>query len=230
MDLYEFVSTSEPSSIYLYVCILIISYIYFKDKSVSTSIITGIFVGITVIVYYYQKSKTEKLNESQQYEEKLKYIKPQLFDFNSYRMLNEKYEDIVKFLFSIQDLYAYNPLAYEEMVDNINMFLEQYTYINISSFRCDYRYDNLVKYKLASLNALHSIIIDAPYFKTLADKITRSHKRLNTILTKYCNLAYEICLKNKYDNGLNVSSKFTYNGPIPYHSYNEENLYSYKFY
>jgi len=137
--------------------------------------------------------------------------------------------DMIDFLFSIQDLYVHNPLAYEEMVDNIDAFFTIYQHILDNSIYKAQMYDIVVSKKQNAVNSLHSMIYNLPTNSIVTDKYNRAHRRLETILTKYINIAHDEVQKDLKRNGYNVDSKITYVGPKESNVFSEKD-YSYEIY
>ena len=96
-----------------------------------------------------------------------------------------KYEDLVNYLFSIQDLYVYNPLAYEETISEIDIFLDCYEEVQLNGAIAGQQYYDMRLHKRYALNALHSIIHNMPHNINLTKKLNDSMLQLESILNVY---------------------------------------------
>ncbi len=170
-----------------------------------------------------EEEEEKEEEEDKNYETKLENIVPNVDDIGK--------DDVIDFLFSIQEMYEYNPLSYEEMIDYIKAFLTIYDIIFDGPARfSDYYYQIAESNKINAVNSLHSIIHKLPTDnKSLMDKHTRAHKRLETILTYYLNELYDKCQDNLLKNGYSVYTRAINLGPKEYNTYDDKD-YSYQFY
>jgi hypothetical protein len=136
---------------------------------------------------------------------------------------------IIDFLFTVQDFYAYNPAAYEEMVDNLKSFFQLNKDIFLEKKMYTYYYQIALSKKNNALNAFQSLIYKLPTEPEFTDKFNRAHVRLETILNKYMNDLYDKCQKNIKQNGINNITRPLDKGPTGHNVYNDE-MYSYEFY
>jgi len=124
------------------------------------------------------------------YNTQLDYIKP-IANLKVYIKSDERFID---FFFSIQDLYKFNPQAYEEMIDNLNAFLYLRNQIFVDPLMCNYYYQIADSKKANMLNSLHSIIYNLSNNQLYTNKLTRAHKRLETLLNIEINKMYLRCV------------------------------------
>ena len=73
------------------------------------------------------------------------------------------------------------------------------------------------------------MIFTLPTDKIMTDKFNRSHKRLNTLLTKYLDEMYGICKLSLIRNGYSTYRLALNTGPEEYNKYDNKD-YTYKFY
>lgn len=151
---------------------------------------------------------------------------------------SKDYEEIVNYIFSIQEFYAYNPQAYEEIIKNIDIFFDCYEETNLDNSMASIRYNDMIMYKRNALNALHSIIFHIESSVTLTNKLNNSLKMLEILLNTYIDKVYRTNDLYIYSNGYNVNTKtinkshiiprntFTMTGD----DYTGPELYSYEFY
>lgn len=208
--------------LFLYIAIIFLALLYFRRKLIGLNIIFALGVGCIIIWYIYDKNQTTLQLEETQMEAKREAITPHLKE-------TREFDDVVDFVFSIQDLYHYNPKAYEEMIDNIDNFFKVYNIIQIGTRRCDDYYTIADSKRSNAVNALHSMIYELPTSPELNDKHIRAHKRLETLLNKYQNELYDICQRDLLKRGRDVNRRHILTGPKPANRYSEEDF-TYQFY
>lgn len=190
--------------------------------SIGLNIILGLILAVVTILYLYEKETTAIELEKEQYEEKLESINPSPKNITGDN-------DLINFLFSVQDFYVFNPPAFEEVIDNIDSFKSLYEDVFADAELCNYYYQILDSKKSNALNAFHSIIFTLPNNQVFTEKFDRAHKRLETILNKYLNEAYDQCSFNLYKNGRDTLKRQILKGPREYNHYFDEEF-TYQFY
>lgn len=221
MSIFSLIDSFDNKSLFVYIVIILVLIFYFKNKSIRLNIILALVIGIIIILYLNDAKTLKNDREQKQQEHKLSVIKPPP------KNIKDK-DDIIDLLFSIQDLYPYNPEVYEEMVDNIDAFIALYNIIKTDQSYCEYYYQIADSKKSNAINALHSIIFSLPNNKIIEDKLTRAYKRLDTILTKYINELYKVCINDLVTKGFDTTRKLINTGPREYNNYMEKD-YSYQF-
>lgn len=219
-NIYDIIHHMNSPTVFKYIVILIATYFLFKHKSVSLAVILGLVIGVIVVYYLYVKSESTVSDRLQEHKLKVEHILPEPEKIKS----NER---LVDFLFSIQDMYQYNPQAYEEMMDNIEAFLTIYDTIMKGVRLYDYYYGVAVDKKENAVNALQSIIYKLPSSKALMNKHMRSHKRLETILTDIINEMYDKCKEYRIRYGTTIHNKVLLDNPKPYNNYEEGDNYQF---
>lgn len=132
-----------------------------------------------------------------------------------------KYDNMVNFLFSIQDFYIYNPQAYEDMIEQIDYFFRLYEdIINNNQFAGEH-YELLEGCKRNALNSLQSLVHTISPNKEIDDKLDNSLKILNILLQKYINDIKKINDIYIYENGIKPNTKIIYIGPTPINIYDK---------
>ncbi len=222
MDIYNIINKFDNKTLLRNIAIILFFIWIFSKICIGLNVVFGIFLAIVVIAYLYSKQETEQVIEADQFETKLSTIKPTLIS-------GRQNEDIVDFLFSIQDFYIYNPQTYEEMIDNINAFYTVYdSLLNDEKF-ANYYYQIAESKKLNALNLLQSFIHNLPNEKLYTDKLDRAHERLETILNVYLNHLYDACDHNLIKNGYNYLTRHINVGPKEANTY-DDTKYSFQFY
>lgn len=196
MGIYTILKDLNNRYTFFYIAIIVILLFIFRNVHIGLNILFAIAIALVLIIYNYDKSITTFQIEEEEKREKLDNIQP--------RPLHIKgHDDILNLFFSIQDFYHHNPQAYEETIDNVDAFLTIYDIVFKNTPFCEYNYQIAESKKNNALNALHSIIFSLPDNKLVIDKLTRAHKRLETILNIYLNELYDKChhtlIKNGYD-------------------------------
>lgn len=238
MNLYTWLQSLDNKTLITYICIISCSLILFH----RCSIILALAIAAIIILYLEGKREYQEEIEEEIVEEEIveKQINEDIEKFKKDHIhpppttFGDK-KDLIDFFFSIQDLYQYNPQAYEETINNIESFFSLYNIVCAGSTGldfCEYYYTIAESKRRNSLNSLHSIIHNLPQnasHPALTDKLNRAHQRLNTIMTKYINQLYDMCKKDLLKNGYTVFRRPINRGPKEYNIYNDE-MFSYDFY
>lgn len=140
-------------------------------------------------------------------------------------------KDIIDFIFSIQDLYAYSPLQYRETIDKIKLFFSLYDTCFIDNSLSNTYYDNMKLYKRDGLNALISMIFSIPDDQMVRAKVNNAVVVLDAILTKYLDQISYLIDNEIYKNGYNINTKIIDYGPCASNEYDDIfKPYSYEIY
>ena len=141
-----------------------------------------IFIIISLVIYilhYFTKSN--------------KFEQTQIFNVPH---VNDKYQDINDFLYSIQEFYYVNPQAFEEMLDSINTIMQIKNKFDITIKNCTKYYIIAHNSKRNCINSLHSIIYNLSANRSITYKLSNSLKVLEQILNKYLYEMLDICKHN----------------------------------
>jgi len=222
MGVFTFIDSIQNKDIFNYIVILLISVFIFLRLTIGLNIFLALILGTLIILYLNEKKDVEIKTEEAQ--NKLKYdtIKPKLD-------IVPPDNTIIDFLFSVQDFYVYNPMAYEEMVDNLKSFFQLNQDIFEEKQMYTYFYQIAESKKNNAINAFQSIIFKLPTEKAFTDKFNRAHVRLETILNKYMNDIYDKCQSNIIKDGRNTITRPIRKGPVGHNVYDDEKF-SYQFY
>ena len=208
----------ENSSInikYIFIVVPIILIFLFTKVNVKLNILVALLFSILIILYINYKNQKEQKDIEDIYSIKKESLKPQSATIN-------KYNDFVDFLFSIQDLYAYNPPAYEYVIENLEVFLQLYDDAKIAHELAGLNYGLADRRRQLALNNLHSIIYTLPTSSILIAKLNTAIFKLDDMLEKMLHDLY-IINKNYIDkNGYTSGSIVTQQGPIPENYYEKE--------
>jgi len=206
MSVYLFLESLDNQTLFLYIIIFIVCLYFFMSKNIGLNVIFGIGVAFVVVSYLYEKKITSV--EIKEKQDKVKYdtIRPK-------KEILKEDPEMVDFVFSVQDFYAFNPSAFEEFIDNLESVMKLHDNMLLGSNDCDQYYTVLDGKVNNCLNAFHSIIHRLPESGVVTEKFNRAHQRLNTLLTKYLNDAHNVCNTKIINEGLNIRSRLISTGP-----------------
>ena len=207
--------------IFIYTCIFITVIFIFSLKTITLNIFYGTLIASSIIYYMHNKlnAHTEHVNNI---------IGAKLLEISDTadtNILNKS--ELVNFLYSIKDLYYYNPSAYSEMIDALNNFTETYKIIQEDNTTAGIYFDHAVTYKNKSLNALHSLILSIDN-KDVIGKINTATYILEDILLVYLNDIHHTNAENIHNTGYTNQTKIINTGPQPVNSHsidsNDDNI------
>jgi hypothetical protein len=229
MGIYTIVESTDKKTIFYYCIIIIFSIYFFRSKNIGLNVILALFLGTVIISYIHERS--EIINDTEQKERKLKIntIKPPTKYF-------ENKDDVINFFFSVQDFYHLNPQVYEDVIDNVDAFLNIHRILNIGTDYSEDYYQIAKDKKSEALNSFQALIYSLPDNTIILEKHERANKRLETILNKYLNEMYDICGDYIIKHGYNIYRHPINIGPDGYNKEVDEEYvkvqkdFSYKFY
>lgn len=217
--MYNILEDIDKKTLFHYVVLFIIIIYFFSFLKIGLNIIFG-FVIALMIISFIRNIKKAKQNEEKEilsYEKKYVFPKSAFFD---------SYDDITKYLFSIQDFYIINPQAYEELIQNLEFFFRTYEESNNNREKIGYNHNLMTIYKSNSVNALHSIIHTLPNNKDYTEKLNDAIVKLNEILEGYLIKTEKMHEEYVFDNGYNNKTKLIYKHKIPYNNFDNTERYS----
>ena len=201
-------------TIFNYIIVIIICIIIFRKYDIQLNFLFGLFVAYLIIDYYYKIDLKEDLKNKEIFEEKKKSLLPKTKKL-------EKYQDIVNYLYSIQELYYDNPETYINFIESIEMFFKYYEQVKIDKKLSGVNFELMERKKQLSLNFLSSFMINLKTNKSLYIKLERSLDELENILLKYHNETYNSYLDNLHEEGYNVNTKLIDLGPKSLNEYDD---------
>jgi hypothetical protein len=206
MGIYNEIDQLNAQVLFRYIIVLLFNIYFFSKINIKLNALMALIIGSFIVIYLNDRRKSTIGELEEQHQAKVNVIKPDPIKFKDK-------EDVVDFIFSIQDLYAYNPQAYEEMIDNINSFFTLYEIIQIGVINCEEFFALAENKKQNAMNSLHSITFSLPTSKKLTDKLNNSHKKLDEVLKVYLNDIYNICRRELYREGYDITRKLIDTGP-----------------
>lgn len=186
---------------FIYIIILLI--LLLINKTVLGIIL--FVTGVLCIVYYYYTLNPDIILENDKYEK----IKPKP---------ENKYTDIINFLFSVQELHSYNEQVFENIVDKLDKFVSLYETILLNKDNTNTHYDLMNRTKYDILNDFHTLVISLPSDPNIINKHKKAVNILEDILNKYLGHILYLHKKNLYINGYTTRYKEIINGPVE-HNY-----------
>lgn len=223
-ELYKYIDTWDGKMLFTYISIFLFVLWYFSTKKIGTNFLVSLIVAAFVINYFNHKTITSVDSKKDIIKLKKEHIKPKTKN-------GFKHHDVVNFLFSVQDLYHYNPLQYEHMVKYVDEFFEMYTICFVDKQSSYYNYGLMKHAKRCALNSLSSIIFSLPNDKRIREKVNNASVILDDILTKYLDHISFLIDEHIYKNGYNVNTKIIDYGPKAFNEYEDMfKPYSYELY
>lgn len=110
---------------------------------------------------------------------------------------------IIDIIYSIQTYYHYNQQAFEELIKNLELFLELYELIRIDHDKSNDLYFNMIDRKKNIMNVLLTYRIRLPYEYNISDVMND----MNDILDDYLHRVYDIHEQYIRDNKINYTTK-----------------------
>ena len=199
LDIFDNIGRMEHKYVYMYVVMLILLVVYFKHMNIGTNIVVGLAIGVIAISYHSYRTKTNTEIRAKQLDDKRNTIRPKPEHIY-------KYDNMVDYLYSIQDLYAYNPPAYEEMIDHLDDFIVLYEEGKTVPAYAGRNLNEMMHFKHSAINALHSIIYNTPDSKEVVNKLNAAIDQLEILIDEYMNELYEIYNEYHKSTGLRNSS------------------------
>jgi uncharacterized membrane protein YeiB len=199
-DLYKYIDTWDGNRLFTYIVIAIFILWIFSKVQLDTNMYIGMVVVLFVLSYLNNRSMVLSDTDKENTKIKKDMINPKLDDSN-------ERTDIIDFLFSIQNLYAYNPLQYNEMVNNINKFFEYYQTSFIDNKTSYTNYQMMQQNKRNALNALMSMTYGLPEDRRVVEFCNNATIVLDNILTKYLDHIGYLMDNYTYKYGYTVDTK-----------------------
>lgn len=128
-------------------------------------------------------------------------------------------KDLRDFLFSIRDFYYFNPNAYNEVINNLKIFMRLYDDLKNDNDLAGVNLEKMETYKRESVNSLNSIIFTLHETPALLKKHQQAVDRLEDILLVVQNNAQYIYDKHLHKTGYTNRTKLVNLGPKPSNSF-----------
>lgn len=177
-----------------------------------------LFVVIIVIIYFMiNKKEIENITE-------VSYKNLIIPKINTNNNNNRDDNELVIFLFTIQDYYIYNSQSYSEMINHINNFLITYDDTIDYNKMVNYNYQILLDQKKLAMNDLISILYALPVNVKYDNKLKNATKKLSDILDKYLKKIHNLYKQRMCSNLSNETFIMYDKEPYPNNVY-DDNLF-----
>ena len=183
---------------------------------ISSASILIIIVIVLWFVIIYKKYHNKRQNITNQIKENNKKKN------KAVKILNNKVikiDEVRDFVYSIKELYYYNPPAFSEMIENIHLFFKYKDDSDNDPDRLGIYLEKMIKKKNMAINALSSIIYSIDNHSVLINKLDRAVRSLEFILLPYINIVFDNHKKFVDETGYNNQTKIITSGPVPSNSY-----------
>jgi hypothetical protein len=214
-DLYKYIDTWNNERVFWYIVVFIIILWLFTGTDIGINILIAIIVGAFIVSYLNHQHITNEYTHDKIENIKKETIVPNLSE------KSKQHNNIVDLLFSIQDMYAYAPQQYEEMIKNINYFYEFYKLSFIDEKTVYINYELMQQFKRDALNSLSSMIYSLPDDKRISNKLDAAAVVLDDNMTKHLDQISYLVDKCTFDNGYFVDTKVIDYGPKASNEYND---------
>lgn len=196
---------SYTSNLFIYVVIIIGCIFYYRNSTIKPALVIGLSIALMIIgkMEYNRRQQPNKIDS----------IKPKVKE-------NEIKQDVIDVLYSIQDIYRYNPQAYEDVVDGIKNFTRLYDSTVITPKNSNLTFDMMRRTQSNIIESLKSIGISLPSDPNLIAKHKRVITILSELLDQYLGHILYIHKKHLHDTGYTVDYKPIILGPQPANYYN----------
>lgn len=200
-------------------CFIIVLFLFiFRFINVTHGTILAVALSIFFIYKYDEKINDELNKKNNMMKLKLSSIEPKPKSF-------ENRNEIIDFLFSIQDMYKYNQQAYEEIIEKLDSFFYIYERVmNGEVFKIEY-FKIAIENKSTVLNNLHSMIYNIPI--SMDNKLNKAIDILEDLLNNYINEMEE---KINNNDNINSSSQLINKGPKPFNEKIDKTPYTFNLY
>jgi len=205
-------------TIFWLIIIFILTIYLFSKYDIGINILLGFIVAFIIIIYLYNNVKTIENEKQKIIKNKHNLIIPE-------QKISKKYNDVVDFLFSIQDFYIHCPLNYIQMVESIDNFFKTYEEILIDNNSINMNYSILIDQKRNALNSLSMITYGLSANISYDKKLQNSIVYLTNLLDTFINNIIENHKDILFYKGYNNKTKIINNDKIvPYNTYEMNNF------
>ena len=184
---------------------------YISRHNITLGIIFGSAVALIIYYFYNQNYSSRSKQNVDNKQTVKKTVKPKL-------EFTEKNEEITNYIFSIQDLYHFNPRTFSDIVETLNDFFAIIEKIEMVGMTGE-DYETLVMKKRDALNELVFLNTSLPHDPKYTTKIKMAQDKLEDILNKHLDTVYKMYQEDIYNNGYKNTTKNIYIGPLPSNTY-----------
>lgn len=190
----------DNKTIFFYVIIFVVIVYVFSFLSIGLNLVFGVVIAIVVLYFLYKNYGERDYEEKQAIQAQQDLLLPD-------PGVAREYNDVVRYLFSIQDLYVHNADAYTELTNGLDNFFRIYENTLVNPQYAGRNHELMRDQKRKSMNALHSLVHTVPVTVHHTAKIEDAMKIMEEILQKYLDNAERIHKLFIYENGYNSDVK-----------------------
>ena len=193
-------NSNNREMVFWYCAIMILITWALSIQEISIAFIFGIGIAILVVYILAHNNKESNIKVDNIQKEKAKLIRP---------YPRHTKPQIINYLFSIQDFYEYNPQAYEDMVESIDLFFDRYHETLKDPSLAGINYDLMLEQQQNAINSIQSIIYRMPINKQYSQKLKHSVKIIRNMLDKFLNEIIHINNKYNHEKGVHTTKSST---------------------
>ena len=214
----KIINKVDKVTLFWYIIIFIFVLLIFSNMNIGLNILVGMIVALGILFVLYNDYSTVQNNAKELFNQKVNLIYP-------HPKKTIEHNDLINFLFSIQDLYIYNPQAYEDMREHIDYILRLYGEVIDNKELAGSNYQLIQDQKNNALNSLQSILLKMPQNVEYDNKLKNATTILEKILNEYMNETYIIYERNLYENGYDTNTRIIEIGPTGYNDPKSKDVY-----
>lgn len=199
-ELYQVVDEWDGETMYRYIVIGVVVIFVSTKLGTMVSFLIGLIIAYQILNYMNYSETLSNVRKDDLYKKKVNSIIPKLNRTTSY-------EKVTNLIFTIQDMYRYNPLAFYEINKRIEDFFDLYEKIERSHAIAHLGIDQLIDYKRSILNCMHSLLFSLPTDQNMAYKLNRTIGDMDTELSQYIDNVSYLIDDDIYKNGYTRSTK-----------------------
>ncbi|ARF09245.1 hypothetical protein Catovirus_2_194 [Catovirus CTV1] len=205
-DLFIQLQNTDGSRLFFYCVIFLIVFAIFQNFTIGLNIILAIFISVIIVLYLNSKNVYDNNKLKNIYKNKTELIRPTPAKI-------QNYPKFTNFVFSIQDMYPYNPPSYEDMVDAIDNILELYEEAKIDPTISGLNYNLIDQQRKEAVNSLHTIIFNLPSNNVYINKLNESIDVLNNLINELMNEVFYLNKLDIFNNGYDRETIILDKGP-----------------
>lgn len=203
--IYEYIRDIDLTDRFIYVTLIIGTVMFMSRINITGHLVVGLIIGI-IMVYYLNEKNVHTGNtfvQSMQNIISSERMKPHR---NKHLAKNS---ELVLFLDSHKEYYAYNPKLWNDLVRHVNNFLHVMHDIELGVEQFNLDYDTMKSLKGKILNTYHAFVHTVPHTPHSNNKFHLGMERLELLLNRDIDEVHtKVTLKNSQS--INNMTKFHY--------------------
>jgi len=217
--IYNYIKDIDLTDRFCFIVIILVIATFTHRIQISWHILIGIIVGLLIVYYLNEKNIDEGTNFLTDMKSILSL--PMLKTHINKHLYYDS--ELLQFLYNNKENYKYNPVVYNTLVKQIDVFLSLVKDIEIGKEKINMDYEVLREYKINILNTYHSFIHTVPHTDASNASFHISIKNLENLLNYHIDKSHStVVAKNNKE--ITIDTKFPYrNGPTGFDSRNSPN-------